>query len=177
MAIEIDTSSEGGSADARLQARKSHEDANLFSRLQATHNVARQNSLRYLRSCGDLSVVEWRTLWDLHEVGPLSVRDLAAIQRNDHSLISRALPAMRRKGFVTMRRDERDGRQTVVALAEAGRAAYLQAAPVMASRRRSLRSAFTEDELAQFVSLLDRLEAFLQDDELHPRNAAGDVPG
>ena len=92
----------------------------------------------------------------------MTIRDLAAIQRADHSLLSRALPEMRRKGFVTMRRDVEDGRQMIVEIAEAGRAAYERAAPVMARRRAALREVFSEDEITQFVGYLDRLEDFLR---------------
>ena len=76
--------------------------------------------------------MEWRVLWDLAEVGPMTIRDLATIQRADHSLLSRALPQMKEKGFVEMHRDVTDGRQTIVVIAAKGRAAYEKAAPVMA---------------------------------------------
>jgi DNA-binding MarR family transcriptional regulator len=69
---------------------------------------------------------------------------------------------MRRKGFVTMRRDTEDGRQTIVEIAEAGRAAYERAAPVMARRRAALRGVFSEEEITAFVGYLDRMEEFLR---------------
>jgi len=109
-----------------------------------------------------LSIVEWRTLWDLAEAGPLTIRDLAAIQRADHSLLSRALPDIRDKGYVTMHRSASDGRQTIVKLTPKGRAAYERAAPVMARRRAALREVFSEEEIRTFAGFLDRLEEFLR---------------
>lgn len=147
---------------ARIRARQAREDYNIFSRLPAVYAASRSQGQKFLQQGGGLSIVEWRTLWDLHEVGPMTIRDLAAIQRADHSLLSRALPEMRRKGFVTMRRDVEDGRQMIVEIAEAGRAAYERAAPVMARRRAALREVFSEDEITQFVGYLDRLEDFLR---------------
>jgi DNA-binding MarR family transcriptional regulator len=146
----------------RVRQRRVREEQNLFSRLPATYAASRAQALRLLQGAGGLSTVEWRTLWDLHEAGPMSIRDLAEIQRTDHSLLSRALPAMKRKGFVTMQRDSADGRQIIVDLAEAGRAAYEKAAPVMKKRRAALSAEFTPDEVAAFVALLDRYEAFLR---------------
>lgn len=147
---------------ARIRARQAREDFNIFSRLPAVYAASRSQGQKFLQKGGGLSIVEWRTLWDLHEVGPMTIRDLATIQRADHSLLSRALPEMRRKGFVTMRRDVQDGRQTIVEIADGGRAAYERAAPVMARRRAALRGVFSEEEITAFVDYLDRLEEFLR---------------
>ena len=146
----------------RIEARRAREDFNVFSRLPAIYAASRTQGQHLLQAGGGLSIVEWRTLWDLHEVGPMTIRDLASIQRSDHSLLSRALPEIRRKGYVTMSRSEEDGRQTIVALTQSGREAYQRAAPVMARRRAALREIFTEQELADFVGYLDRLDMFLR---------------
>jgi DNA-binding MarR family transcriptional regulator len=146
----------------RIKARQARESFNIFSRLPAIYAASRTQGQHLLQIGGGLSVVEWRTLWDLHEVGPMTIRDLASTQRSDHSLLSRALPEIRRKGYVTMRRSEEDGRQTIVALTGAGRAAYERAAPIMKRRRAALREIFSEQELAQFVEYLDRLDVFLR---------------
>ena len=65
--------------------------------------------------------MEWRTLWDLVDAGPLTIRDLGAIQRSDHSLVSRALPEMRKKGYVTMPRDMQDERHRQIPWRRVGR--------------------------------------------------------
>lgn len=147
---------------AQIWARMEREGFNIFARLPAVYAASSKQSRNFLEIAGGLSVVEWRTLWDLAEAGPLTIRDLAAIQRADHSLLSRALPDMRKKGYVTMYKDTRDGRQTVVALTDSGRAAYDRAAPIMAQRRAALRDVFPQDELHAFAGFLDRLEAFLR---------------
>ncbi len=146
----------------RIEARRAREDFNVFSRLPAVYAASRTQGQHLLQIGGGLSIVEWRTLWDLHEVGPMTIRDLASIQRSDHSLLSRALPDMRRKGYVTMNRSQEDGRQTIVALTQVGRDAYDRAAPTMARRRAALREVFTEQEVVEFVGYLDRLDAFLR---------------
>ncbi|MCY0093743.1 MarR family winged helix-turn-helix transcriptional regulator [Hoeflea ulvae] len=146
----------------RIRQRRAREQQNLFSRLPATYAASRLQGQRVLQRAGGLSVVEWRVLWDLYEAGPMTIRDLAEIQRTDHSQLSRALPAMHKKQFVTMTRDSIDGRQVVVALAEAGRIAYETAAPVMKQRRDALKEEFSDAEIATFVDFLDRLENLLR---------------
>jgi len=146
----------------RIRARQEREGFNIFSRLPAVYAASRLQGQQMLQAGGGLKIVEWRVLWDLHEGGPMSVRALASVQRADHSLLSRALPEMRDKGFVTMERDAADGRQTIVHLAPKGYAAYERAAPVMARRRAALREVFSEAEVASFVGYLDRLDDFLR---------------
>ena len=146
----------------RIRQRRVREQQNLFSRLPATYAASRLQGQRILQRAGGLSVVEWRVLWDLYEAGPMTIRDLAEIQRTDHSQLSRALPAMQKKQFVTMTRDSIDGRQVVVALAEAGRIAYETAAPIMKQRRDALKTEFSAEEIDTFIEFLDRFENLLR---------------
>ncbi|SOE18415.1 DNA-binding MarR family transcriptional regulator [Hoeflea halophila] len=146
----------------RIKQRRERQEQNLFSRLPAAYAASRLQAQRLLQRAGGLSVLEWRVLWDLCEAGPMTIRDLAEIQRTDHSQLSRALPAMQRKQFVTMTRDSSDGRQIVVEITDTGRRAYETTAPTMKLRRDALRAEFSPEEIATFISLLDRLEDFLR---------------
>ncbi|SMY09429.1 MarR family winged helix-turn-helix transcriptional regulator [Flavimaricola marinus] len=146
--------------ETRLRNRKAREDNNVFSRLPAVYAATRTQAHKLLHRAGNLSTVEWRTLWDLYKAGPMTIRELAEIQRADHSLLSRALPDMRDKGFVTMERDRIDGRQVLVSLAPPGRAVYEQVAPVMKRRRDALRAEFSPEEITTFLDYLERLEKF-----------------
>ena len=161
--------------EERISARKAREHTNIFARLPSVYSASRSQGQKLLQLGGGLSIVEWRVLWDLYEAGPMTIRDLAEIQRADHSLLSRALPEMRRKEFVEMIRDPRDGRQTLVTLAPAGEVAYLRASPTMARRRAALRAVFSDEEIDTFASFLDRLEEFLRcpvEEIAHPQETA-----
>ncbi|MEL6807887.1 MAG: MarR family transcriptional regulator [Pseudomonadota bacterium] len=151
-----------GSQKDRIERRRAYEAKNPFSRMDSAHHASRQQGLHILQKSAGLTTVEWRVLWDLYEAGPMTIRDLAQIQRSDPSLISRALPAMERKGLVQMKRGQSDGRQVVVDLDSAGRAAYAAASPAMKRRREALRNSFSEQELATLVDLLSRLEDALR---------------
>jgi len=146
----------------RIRARQARADFNIFARLTSVYAASRTQGQNLLQKGGGLSILEWRVLWDLSEVGPMTIRDLASTQRADHSLLSRALPDMQRKGYVEMERDVHDGRQTIVVIAPTGRTAYAEAAPVMARRRAALKETFSNEEIKDFVGLLDRLETFLR---------------
>ena len=146
----------------RIKKRMEREDQNIFARLPSIYAASRTQGQKFLKFAGGLSIVEWRTLWDLSVVGPLTIRELAAIQRADHSLLSRALPEMRKKGYVSMQKDIEDGRQMVVQIEDKGRAAYEKAAPIMAQRRKALRAEFSPEEIEAFVGYLDRFEVLLR---------------
>ncbi|MEJ6390509.1 hypothetical protein [Gymnodinialimonas ulvae] len=64
---------------------------NLFARLSAASLTSRVKAHRVPKSAFELPFTEWPSLWDLEEAGPLSVTEMAAIQRTDHALISRAI--------------------------------------------------------------------------------------
>lgn len=143
---------------ARIAQRRVRFEQNLFSRLPSVYAAARVQAQRLLQVAGDLSIVEWRVLWDLAEAGPMTIGEMAELQGVDHSQLSRALPKIRQKGYVTMRQDDRDGRQILVELTPAGLAEFRKADPIMKRRREMLKSTFTEDELKQFINMLDRFE-------------------
>lgn len=145
----------------RFATRRADQSANLFARLQTAATRSRNNATRYLKAGGGLSINEWRILWDLHEAGPLSIQELADIQRADHSLISRTVPDMRAKGLVKTVRSSEDKRQSLVHLDAAGERAFQIAAPFMQARRKALAETFTADEIAQFLSLIERFENYL----------------
>ena len=159
---------------ARTAARKADQDKNLFGRLLAAATASRGQAQRLLQASADLSITEWRILWDLAVAGPLSVQDMASIQRTDHSLISRALPSMRDKGYVTTARNDGDKRQSLVELTEKGTRAFMRAAPIMKQRREALNAAFPDAEMDAFLALLTRFEGYLQQpiEIEHPRKEA-----
>lgn len=145
----------------RLASRKAAQDENLFGRLQAAATASRSQAQRLLSSAGGLSITQWRILWDLEEAGPLTVQDMATIQRTDHSLVSRALSVMRDKGYVETITNPEDKRQSLIKMTTAGARAFAIASPVMKERRESLSEIFEPNEIATFLSLITRFEAHL----------------
>lgn len=145
----------------KIKARKLEQNRNLFGRLSAAFFASRVQAQRMLKSAGELSITEWRVLWDVAEAGPLTVTEMAAIQRTDHALISRAIPGMVRKGYVTTSISETDRRQSMIALTDFGHGVFAQTSVVMSARRAALSGAFSEDELDTFIELIDRFEDFV----------------
>lgn len=146
----------------KVKARLLEQNRNLFGRLSAASLASRVQAQRMLKSAGELSITEWRVLWDLAEAGPLTVTEMAAIQRTDHALISRAIPGMVRKGYVTTRPGQSDRRQSMIALTDFGREVFQKTSVVMSARRAALSRTFSDDEMQTFIELIDRFEAFVE---------------
>ena len=147
----------------RYKARLLTQERNLFGRLQAAALASRTQAKRLLRSAGNLSITEWRVLWDLAEAGPLTVTEMASIQRTDHALISRTIPTMMKKGYVTNTPGTRDRRTSLVALTPAGRSVFEQTSSTMSQRRSALATEFSKADLDTFLALIDRFERFVED--------------
>lgn len=145
----------------RVRQRELSERKNIFARLPVVYALSRKQGQHLLSRAAEISIVEWRTLWDLIETGPLTIKELAEIQCTDHSLLSRALPGMQKKGLVQIRKNPDDGREMLVSISQKGMTAYNSAAPTMQRRREELCRWFAPDELEQFIKFLDRLEEFL----------------
>ena len=147
----------------RFQARQAAQERNLFGRISAAALSSRSQAKRLLRSVGTLSITEWRVLWDLAEAGPLTVTEMATIQRTDHALISRNIPAMIEKGYVTTTAGTDDRRTSLVALTPAGQSVFEDTSTTMTQRRTALANAFSEAELDIFLGLIDRFERTVAD--------------
>ncbi|MBV0911142.1 MarR family winged helix-turn-helix transcriptional regulator [Anianabacter salinae] len=153
-----------------FEARKVDLERSIFARMFRASHAARKQGQKILQQISGLSVVEWRIIWDLHEVGPLRISELAELIGIDRSLVSRALPAMEKAGLVTLTRGASDARQVIVRLTDAGEDRYAQCTAAMGRRRADAQKAFTAEELDLFLSFLDRFEVVVdQPPELYSR--------
>lgn len=90
---------------------------------------------------------------------------MASIQRTDHALISRTIPAMMTKGYVTTSTGTTDRRTSLVALTPAGRSVFDKTSTTMSQRRAALANVFSDADLDTFLGLIDRFEQFVEDPE------------
>ncbi len=81
-----------------------------------------ERRLRSERSSEGLTVSQLSVLGILHREGPLSPTQLAATERVQPPSMTRVIAALEALGLVQRRAHEKDGRQCVIALTEAGSA-------------------------------------------------------
>ena len=78
--------------------------------------------------------------------------------------LSHHLDGMERKGLITRRRHETDRRSHVVQLTDEGEAAFHRMREAAGAFDRRLRSGFSDAELSQLASLLERLRTNVSDE-------------
>ena len=94
---------------------------NLVSRLFRLGNAIQTQTQQLLSLTSDLSVVQFRILLRLRQAGTQNVQGISELLGANRSLVSRALPELRDRGWVTLIKSEEDKRQIFVRLTDAGR--------------------------------------------------------
>ncbi|MCO6004115.1 MarR family transcriptional regulator [Actinoallomurus purpureus] len=161
---------------------KGYEDAALVqSAAQVRQGVIRLGRrLRAERSPEALSVNKLGVLSHLHRHGPATAGELAAAEHQRPQSLTRVFAELEQAGLMTRIRDERDRRQSVLAITPAGTTAL---ARDMAERDAWLASAMaglsdTERQVLRLAgALMDRLADDPPRPARHPaRPGAGDRP-
>jgi DNA-binding MarR family transcriptional regulator/GNAT superfamily N-acetyltransferase len=102
-----------------------------------------------------LSLAEGRVIWELAQRERATASELAAELGLDTGYLSRILGAFEKRGLIDRQPSERDGRQIVIALAEAGRALY---ATIDTRSREAVAALLGELDGADQVRLVAALE-------------------
>lgn len=118
---------------------------------------------------GELSLTEVRVLYELVHHEALVATELARLLGLDGGYLSRVLKKFERAGWLTRTRDARDGRQSVLNLTDAGRAAFApmeqksrdEAAALLAPLKPRDRTAVVE-AMARIERLLDPAQASVE---------------
>jgi len=107
------------------------------------------HAARILREKCGLSLVQWRILTLLTELGP-SGMDAGLFSRNMRSLVD--------NGLIKSSPDKKDQRQARLSITSAGRTVFENSAPTMQARREALLEGVTEKEKKAFFMVLDKLD-------------------
>ena len=112
----------------------------------------------YRREFG-ASVLEWRVLSILAQLGPAMARDVAEFSVLDKSNVSRAVRRLAARGLVAQSSHPADGRSRILTLTGEGRALHGRIAARSRDREEALFEDFSADERRTLSALLDRLDA------------------
>ena len=96
-------------------------------------------------------------LFPLDRLGPLRQSELAEVLHADPSTVSRHVTLLVERGLVVRVADENDGRASRLVLTDAGRAQLDQLRGERVAYLRTVTADWTDDELATFTDLFERL--------------------
>lgn len=100
---------------------------------------------------------DWRFLALLAAFQPMSLKSLAKEANIDKSRASRSIASLERRGLITRRADDRDGRGIQLSLSPEGEALYAEVFPLALSRNEDLLDALSPAEKEQINFMLDKL--------------------
>ena len=127
-----------------------------------TNRVSRAFAARYTREFG-LSIPEWRVMAVLGERAPLSSNEVCEATAMDKAKVSRALTALRHKGFVKKAPHPDDQRLLRLSLSAKGLRVYGAIVPRARQLEAELTAGLTAGERGQLDRLLDKLQARVVD--------------
>lgn len=122
--------------------------------------VSGRIALEYRQRFG-LSVPEWRVMAVLGDSGALTQRELTQRTLMDKVAVNRACKVLEERGLAARTPNEQDGRSHHLELTESGREMHGQIMPLAVEMERRVFDGFSEEELSQFRSILERVRAQL----------------
>lgn len=131
---------------------------NLVNRFFRLGNAVQSQTQNLLAEKSDLSVLNFRILLRLRNVGEQNVQAISELLGTNRSVVSRALPKLQDSGWITVKKSEHDHRKSLVSVTKAGSAIVDAHWPLIEARYDKIREQFDTVELDQLFEFLDRLD-------------------
>lgn len=106
----------------------------------------------------DLTIAQWRILFNLAQFGQSNARVLCQQAAMDKSTVSRAIKALINKNYVMSVVNPDDKRASLLKLSEHGMNLYQQLAPAALAWEKNLLTVLSKAEYQTLLSCLDKLD-------------------
>jgi len=133
-------------------------DAFLPYRLSITSNLVSEAIATSYEALFGLTIPEWRLIAVIAEHDGITQQAIGARTEMDKVAVSRAAIALVGRGLVERIPNRSDRRSHLLILTSTGRALYAQVAPKALELEARIFGAFQADELADFVTMLERID-------------------
>ena len=156
--------------DAQANTLAKSRDEDEFGAYHGMHwptffiaNVANRHTRNMTNNLRQFGLIPpmWRVLsflWDHEELSIGHLADVCGIERTN---LSKVVDRMTSEGLVARVSDPRDGRTTIVRMTGEGEALFRRAAPTVIDYLGESVSGFSENEVAEFIGYLKRIQANL----------------
>jgi DNA-binding MarR family transcriptional regulator len=140
-------------------------NSHIATKVAVLANRLSRSASRCYRAKYGIGVVEWRLTMFIGCVQETCANRICRETDLDKGAVSRSLNVLARMGIVSVSEDGTDSRRNRVSLTAKGRALHDQMVPVALERQRELVAGLTDDEVAAFADLVDRMQARVSDGE------------
>jgi len=131
----------------------------LTFRLARVQNLLNAQAASTLRSRSDLSLTEWRVMSLIVGEGSTSAAAISKLAHMDKGQVSRAIKSLATRQYVRTETDLKDHRQTILTATNKAIQTYDELSLVMQRRQSLLATDISDEERANFLSTLRKLEA------------------
>lgn len=131
--------------------------------LSITSNAVSGRIAQEYRQRHGLSVPEWRVMAVLGDAGSLTQRELTQRALMDKVAVNRACKVLEERGLAARTPNEQDGRSHHLGLTESGKEMHGLIMPLAVEMERRVFAGFSEEELNQFRSILERVRVQLEE--------------
>ncbi len=120
--------------------------------------VRNYTSMKEILRPFDITPVQWRVLTNLQEFDGQNVNALAERSYTDRTNLSRAVASLEQDGLVERRREERDQRNVLVFITEAGRQRFEAARPAALQDIDFVLEGLSKSEIDTLMELLNKIK-------------------
>ncbi len=131
--------------------------------LSITSNAVSGRIAQEYRQRHGLSVPEWRVMAVLGDAGSLTQRELTQRTLMDKVAVNRACKVLEERGLAARTPNEQDGRSHHLGLTESGKDMHGLIMPLAVEMERRVFAGFSDEELNQFRSILERVRVQLDE--------------
>jgi DNA-binding MarR family transcriptional regulator len=110
----------------------------------------------------NISLSQWIILSTIYQSEGSNQKKLAELSRTDRAAITRILNILEYKELINRENSHHDKREFLIYLTDKGKDLYGETSEIMSQNAQEIKSIFSESELEQFKSLLDRLGSNLE---------------
>lgn len=127
--------------------------------LSLTSNAVSGRIAEEYRAGFGLKVSEWRVMAVLGDTGSLTQRDLTELTLMDKVAVNRACKVLEERDLISRAPNAQDGRSHHLELTAAGKAMHDEVIPLVKQMELQVFAPFSDEELAHFRDLLQRIRA------------------
>lgn len=137
-------------------------EANLTYSIMVLANLIGRNTSNHTLANFPVSVNEWRVLRVASIFGPVCASDVISTLAIDKTTISRAITSLHNGGYIDLKPNPDDRRQTLIVLTSKGWRLHAKIAPIDESIDQSFEDVLTETEIKYFHRIMRKLRPFAQ---------------
>jgi DNA-binding MarR family transcriptional regulator len=110
----------------------------------------------------DISLDQWIILSRIYQNEGSNQKKLAEVSNKDRAVITRILNILENKGLIERKNSHHDKREFLIYLTDKGNDLYGETSAIISQNSQKINSIFSDSELEQFKSLLDKLSSNLE---------------